>query len=235
MTDAMTIKSILSDIESARSAGLLNNDAARAASIALGLEGDDAMLANRLIAQGSDPASLEYVATGAVSTPVAQAHRNGPGALEGEDRRSWLLLAALSVDESKGSTLRERVLQFADGLGQLRRCLEDGDHETRETLIAEKEQEIRTLPHALIPVGGPFLPTYRADFGFAAAYWNGASAAAVIGSYNGEPYIAVGSNGTPLDQLGITVDKSIAPCFGIIENPEEVARVSAAFDAQVPS
>ncbi|HET6494071.1 MAG TPA: hypothetical protein VFH61_01755 [Thermoleophilia bacterium] len=227
-----SIQNILDAIEAARLAGTLNNDSARAASVALGLEGDDAMLANRLIAQGSDPASLEYVATGSVSAPVAHAHRNGPGSLEGEDRRSWLLLAALSVDESQDSTLRKRTGQFAQAVTFLNEgglwCGKDSD-----ALIAAKEAEIRQLPHALLPVGGPFLPTYKADLGFAAAYWSGASAAAVIGSHNGETYVAVGSNGTPLVELGITVDKPIAPCFGIIEDAEAVKRIVAAYNGNV--
>jgi hypothetical protein len=230
-----SIQNILDSIEAARLAGRLNNDAARAASIALGLEGDDAMLANRLIAQGSDPASLEYVAKGAVSPHIAHAHRNGPGSLEGEERRSWLLLAALSTDESQGSTLRERLAQFAEALSAFHVLSAEthfhNESPEAEKLIHEKDLEIRTLPYVAADVGGRTLRVYKADLGFAAAYWSGAEVAAVLGTYNGEPYIAVGSNGTPLEELGITVDKPIAPCFGIIEDPDKVAAIQKVVEA----
>jgi hypothetical protein len=212
------MQDILNAIEAARRAGTLSNDAARAASVALGLTGDDAMLAVRILAQGSDPASIEYLATGAVSAPIALAHRNGPGSLTGADRDRWLNLAGLSVDESKGSTLRSRVLGMVEALN----ALPTGGFER----IARKREEIASLPFKMGTVGGREMRVYQTDLGFAAAYWAGEPCAAVLGVYNGVPYLAVGSNGTPLASLGVTVGKPIAPCFGIIEDPAAVAAVS---------
>ena len=215
---------ILDAIEAARRSGALCNEAARLASVALGLEGEDAMLANRLISQGADPASIEYLATGKVSPHIALAHVQGPGSLVGEEREDWLFLAALSADESKGSTLRDRVLGFGAaviGLGM--------DAERRAAKVAKKEAEIASLPFKVASVGGREMRVYTADLGFAAAYWEGEPCAAVLGEFNGEPYLAVGSNGTPLADLGVTVGKPLAPCFGIIEDPEVVATVAAGF------
>lgn len=216
------MQNILAAIESARRAGTLSNDAARAASIALTLKGDDAMLAARIVAQGADPASIEYLATGEVSPAVALAHRNGPGPLTGEDRERWLALAALSADESQESTLRARVIGLAEGVHRFRTMGAD----ERKALADGKRREIGALSSKLGTVGGREMRVYSSDLGFAAAYWDGEPCAAVLGSYNGAPYLAVGSNGTPLADLGVTVGKPLAPCFGIVEDPAAVAAVS---------
>jgi len=215
------VQDILAAIEAARRAGTINNDAARAASVALTLTGDDAMLANRIIAQGSDPASIEYLADGEVSAPIALAHRQGPGSLTGEDRERWLALAALSHDESRESTLSQRVLDLAGAVMTWQRATP----ENKAVLAEGFRNKIAALPFDVRTVGGRQMRVYDADLGFAAAYWDGHSCAAQRGVYNGAPYVAVGSNGTPLADLGITVDKPLTPCFGIIEQPEAVAAI----------
>lgn len=222
-----TIEEITSLIEEARREGTLGNDAARAASVALTLEGDDAMLANRVLAQGADPASIEYLVRGEVSPHVALAHRQGPGSLKGEERRSWLELAALSADESKESLLIDRVTGFAHAHAIL-----TGGDDTRAQLergADRLEATIKHLKHRMLPVGGRSLRVYTTDLGFASAYWQGERAAAVLGSHNGEPYVAVGCvPETTLGELGIEVDKPLGPQFGIIENPAAVAAIKEA-------
>ena len=214
------VQDIIQSIEDARKGGLLGNDAARAATVALGLTGNDAMLACRIIAQGADPASIEYLATGKVSDAIALAHRNGPGSLTGKDRQHWLNLAGLSADESKDSTLRDRFRGLANAI----RIYRD---DPRAMMVGGiiMEGKINGLPFTMQTIGGREMRLYTADLGFAAAYWQGEPCAAVLSSYNGKPYIAVGSNGTPLADLGVTVNKTLAPCFGIIEDAAEVARV----------
>jgi len=208
------METILASIESARRDGSLSNDAARAASIALGLTGDDAMLACRILAQGSDPASLEYLVTGEVSAPVATAHRFGPGGLTGDDKMRWLYLASLSADESKASTLRERVLWFVRGV----RSLESDSRDERFRSGQAIENKVRSLPFTVETVAGRAMRVYDADLGFAAAYWSGEPCAAVRGVFNGKPYLAIGSNGVTLTSLGIVgLTKTISPTFGILE------------------
>lgn len=222
-----TIQKILDSIEAARQAGEINNDAARAASVSLGLEGDEAMLANRVLAQGSDPASLEYVITGSVSDHIATAHRQGPGSLGGEERRHWLLLAAMSADESEDSNLRERVIRFSEGIA-IR------DDAEAERAIRVKEAEILALRSVGIIIGDRGMQLYDADLGFAAAYWAGEQCAAVLGVYDGEPYVAVGADQSrdapSLEELGVPVDKALSTHFGVIEDRETVARFREHFD-----
>jgi hypothetical protein len=219
-----TMADALASIEAARRAGRINNDAARAASVALGLTGDDAMLACRLLAQGADPASIEYLAWGKVSEPIALAHRQGPGSLTGVDRDTWLYLAALSADESQPSTLRERVLGLIRAY-----CMvtEDDSSEGVEAKIAAKRAEIAALPYKLANVGGREMRVYRSNLGFASAYWAGEPCAAVLSGDGDGTYIAVGSNGVPLADLEVTVGKPLAPCFGIIEDREMVGMALA--------
>ena len=213
--DTATIKGLTDAIEAARLAGVLSNDAARAASVALTLTGDDAMLAVRVLVQGSDPASLEYVTTGDVSAPIRQAHRQGPGGLaEGEDRDRWLYLAALSCDESKPTTLRERVAQFCQAVIDVNDYLPM----KRRAIIGAKESEIKCLPFTTGKVGGREMRVYATDLGFAAAYWEGEACAAVrCHEADGSSYLAVGANApATLEGLGVKVDKTLAPAFGLI-------------------
>ena len=211
---ATNMETILASIESARRDGVLSNDAARAATIALGLTGDDAMLACRVLAQGSDPASIEYLATGKVSALVATAHRFGPGGLTGDDKAHWLYLASLSADESKASTLRERVNGLATALASIARDDSDARFRAGQAI----ENKVRSLPFVVESIAGRAMRVYDADLGFAAAYWSGEPCAAVRGVFNGKPYLAVGSNGVTLASLGVTgLTKSISPTFGIVE------------------
>lgn len=217
----MSVEAIIQSIEEARKSGILSNDAARVATVALGLTGHDAMLACRIIAQGADPASIEYLVTGQVSDAIALAHRNGPGSLTGKDRQHWLNLAGLSADESQDSTLRDRFWMLANAVRIYK--------ENPQAVIvggAVTEAKILSLPFTRQNIGGCEMRLYRADLGFAAAYWQGEPCAAVLSSYNGKPYIAVGSNGMTLADLGITVNKTLSPHFGIIEDAETVVRVT---------
>lgn len=219
------MQDLLDMIETARRSGRIGNDAARAASIALGLKGDDAMLACRLIAQGSDPASLELVATGAVSAPIAQAHRQGPGGLTGADRDRWLLLAAASHDEARESSLLDRVRGFVRGLREVEEAGRDADK--ARAMIEREERRIMASPYRMATISGRKMRLYESDLGFAAAYWSDESCAAVLGSYGGKPYVAVGSNGVTLESLGVVVEKLLAPSFGIIESPAAVDAIAS--------
>lgn len=224
------IQNIINLIEQARRNKILNNESARAATIVLGFEGHDALLANRLLAQGSDPASLEYAFYGKISDSIMTAHRFGPGSLEGEYRDYWLLLAALSTDESKDSSFLARIQQFCDAYARMKFKGLDVNSESNRRLIDEKRKEIDELDYVTLPVGGVFMRLYAADLGFAAAYWAGEECAAVLGSFNGEPYVAVGSKRTPLADLGVKVDKVLSPTFGIIEDKERVKFLKGVWD-----
>lgn len=219
------MQDLLNVIEDARRSGKVNNDAARAASIALGLTGDGAMLACRLLAQGSDPASLELVAAGAVSAPIAMAHRQGPGGLTGADRDRWLLLAAASHDEATESSLLDRVRGFVRGLREVEEAERDAGK--ARAMIEREEQRIKASPYRMATVSGREVRLYESDLGFAAAYWSGEPCAAVLGVYGGKPYVAVGSNGVTLAGLGIEVEKLLAPAFGIVESPAAVEAIKA--------
>ena len=218
------MQDILDAIEAARLAGVLGNDAARLASISLKLTGDEAMLALRALGQGADPASNMYLATGEVPVFIEHAHRNGPGGLVGAEQDEWLYQAAISADESKDSTLRGRIL----GLFAAQMAMANDTPADRRRRIDAKRAEIASLPFTTRAIGGREMRVYTADLGFAAAYWSGEPCAAVLGSFNGEPYLAVGSNGTPLVELGVKVGKAIAPCFGIVEDPATLATVRQA-------
>lgn len=225
----MTIQSIIQAIEDARKSGQLGNDAARAATVALGLTGNDAMLACRIIAQGADPASIEYLVTGQVSDTIALAHRQGPGSLTGKNKQQWLNLASLSADESKNSTLRDRFWLLADAVRTYNLMLDEGSPLYADILhrAMELEDKILSLPYTHHVIGGRKMRVYTADLGFAAAYWQGEPCAAVLSTYNGEPYISVGSNGPSLADLGVTVNKLLSPCYGIIEDATTIASIKA--------
>lgn len=233
----MTKQEILEAIEEARLAEELTNDQARAASVCLGLEGDEAMLACRLM-QGADPASLDYLDTGAVSSMIQRAHRDGPAVYTRDDPEllDYLALCALSADESRESTLRTRVL----GLARAMRILNESDGEFRDAALvamgAKEMEKIEALPYKELTVHGTPMRVYNSDRGFVAAAWAGEQVAATLGSYNGEPYLAVGAppQAPTLEEQGVPVDKTISPRFGIISEPNEVARVETAFLGATP-
>ena len=199
---------ILQAIEDARQKGILSNDVARAMSVIHEMTGDEALLACRLI-QGPDPASIEYLLTGKISEHIMMAHREGPGSLHGHKRGDWLDLASYSVDESKLHSLRDNILAFSSAIEEImkngRGCSER---------IAEKEAEIKSLPYEMRSINGREVRVYDADLGFAAAYWDGEPCAVV----KGDGFMMLGSNGTPLKDLGFTISnkESRGPCFAII-------------------
>ena len=226
------VEKILSLIEEARVAKALTNDQARVASVGLALEGDEAMLACRLIAQGSDPASLDYIDTGEVSAKVALAHKEGPGVFKADDpdRLDYLSLCALSADESQDTGgVRGRFYGFMHAmeiLGMDERWREN----VMEGLGRLELKKIMSLPYVTNQVNGVVMRIYTTDRGFAAAVWDEKDpqlVAAVLGHFNGEPYLAIGIPPYPptLAEQGIKVDKLHAPRFGIVENPDEVGRV----------
>jgi hypothetical protein len=212
MANNETVASVLASINALAASGAIDKNAARAAGLALGFTGNDAMLAVRLLADGSDPASIEYLGTGTVSEPIALAHARGPGSLTGEDRDRWLNLASVSHDESKGSTLRDRVNGFILADATLRGDLTDSG--AREARIEAKRAEVAGLAFTLETIGGREMRVYSTDLGFAAAYWDGEPCAAVRGT--GIMFCA--SSGTPLADLGVTIPEvgQRGPCFSVL-------------------
>ena len=206
------MKKILDLINAAVAAGELDKNAARAAGIALGFVGDDAMLAVRVLADGADPASLEFLAYGRISDPIRLAHGRGPGSLVGEDRDEWLLLTAASVDESKVSTFRERVQGFTAGL--LRMEAQESDGRVRAADIQAQAARVAALPYTTETICGRAMRVYGEDLGFAAAYWAGEPCAAVRGT--GIMFVA--SSGTPLATIGVTIPEvgQRGPCFSVL-------------------
>jgi len=201
-------------IEADREAGLITNDQAQAATIALSLTENEAMLACRLLGGGADPASLQYLEKGEVDDLVALAHHAGPGIyLEGNnpERETYLALCALSADESKSSTLRERVLHYGDTLHVM-----GSDREQMFELAALEYEKIMALPYETKVVDGITLRIYRSDRGFANAYWSGCNYAAVYFE-GGDPYLYVCTNGTrSVESLGIKLNKTLDANRGLI-------------------
>jgi hypothetical protein len=218
-------------IEEARQAKELSNDQARVASVALNLEENDAMLACRLVCQGADPASLDYIDTGDVDELVMEAHKNGPGVYKADDpnRLDYLALCALSADESKGTTgVRGRFHGFLRAMQVL--GMEDPQlrEDVMEGLGKRELEKIQNLPYVTNQVLGTVMRIYTTDRGFAQAAWAGQSVAAVLGTgHDGKPYLALGAPPycPTLKEQGIEVDKDLYPRFGIVSNPDEVGRV----------
>jgi len=207
-----------------RTCQALSVDQIRLIEIAIGLSGDEAMLATRALGGGPDPASLEYLSTGKVSTLVARAHQLGPGVFEGKNldqRNHYLGLCALSADESQERTVRDNLLSFAEALD----TLWSEDVEEFEMGAQVELQKITALPFRVVDVLGTPTRLYRSDRGFAAAYWSGERHAAVAGVFQGKPYLAVGTVAdTTLAQVfSIQPGKRISPQFGIVEEPDLVA------------
>jgi hypothetical protein len=226
----LVVARIVGLIEQARATRQLGNDQARAASVVLALEGDDAMLANRLISQGADPASLDYIDTGEVTPKIRQAHRNGPGVYEPGDpeRMDYLALCALSADESQGTgTVRERLWVFFEAM----RRLNHEDPEFQAAAMAELGRrelaKIENLPYSVATVGGRSMRVYVTDRGFAAAAWDGECCAAVLGRDENGPYLAVGAPpyANTLAELGVEIDKAISDRFGIVTDESAVTAV----------
>jgi hypothetical protein len=223
-------------IEDARQKKLLTNDQARAASVALGLEGDEAMLASRLMSGGADPASLQYLERGSVSEKVALAHYAGPGVFTADDpeREDYLGLCALSADESQRVSLRERVNHYVESLSIPIDVLPD--------LARDELASIMSLPFSTVTlkdIGGDnhlgevSLRVYKSDRGFANAYWSGVAYAAVY--FDGEPlsenenerpYLYVCTNGSVgVESLGLPLDKVLDDNRGIISSGGTVSYI----------
>jgi hypothetical protein len=235
----MTAEQLLDLIEGARLAGHVSNDQARAASVALGLEGHEAMLFARL-ASGSDPASQEYLATGKVSELVARAHCEGPGVYtdpHSPEACHYLLLCGLSADEARPlATLRERFLQFQRGTSLL--CAPRAEYPNQEIvdeLVTSEREKIRCLPYVGLRIQDhPFrdpevhdvtLRLYASDRGHAAAYWDGQPYAAVFHTDPRGDYLAVGTRpGLTLAEAGILTDKALSTSYGLIFRPEVLAK-----------
>lgn len=205
----MGIQEVLAAIEQLRKNREISNDAANAASVALQLEGDEAMLANRLINRGSDPASFQLVIRGEISEAVRRAHTQGPGLLKEDEREDWLVLAAASFpDDQKDALPSIKIRQFCQAVAWLRTALE----EDRRIIAQEEYEKIVSLPFLRGEVSGVEMRIYDHDFGFAAAYWSGEEYAAVRQGAD----VFVGSQGRSLEELGVKVDKLVTPTFGMI-------------------
>jgi hypothetical protein len=197
---ALTSEQILDLIEASRIAGHLSNDQARAASMALVLEGHEAMLAARMLGNGGDPASVEYLATGEVSELVARAHLEGPGVYTdpyAQETGHYLLLCSQSEDESAPTpTLRGRITravagaglisagqqlgQRLAGAGLISMAADERDLPTVVGLITGEREKIRWLPSATMTIQGVETRLYASDRGFANAYWQGHKHAATF-------------------------------------------------------
>ncbi len=204
------IAEISERIEDARKGGLIDNEVANLVTDSLQLSGEDALFANRVISRGSDPASLELAMTGTVSEATMRAHTLGPGALSEDEKGSWLVLAAASIDENAKADLpiTEKFNQFRKAVNWLETA---SDEEKKEAANAEL-QKILNLPFKVENIGGVNMQVYTSDRGFASAYWSGKGYAAVKQGN----MIFVGSQEKPLEEIGVKVDKQLSPTFGII-------------------
>ena len=225
---ALTSEQILDLIEASRIAGHLSNDQARAASLALVLEGHEAMLAARLLGNGGDPASVEYLATGEVSELVARAHVEGPGVYTdpyAQETGHYLLLCSQSEDESAPTpTLRGRITRAVAGAGLIFRGVDERDLPVAVGLIAGEREKIRRLPSAAMTIQGVETRLYASDRGFAHAYWQGHKHAATFNVDKRGDYVAVGCRrGSSLREVGITADKALSAAYGLIFKPEIVS------------
>jgi len=206
------LKNVLAQIEELRQEKALHNEQAALASYVLErlTDQDEAMLANRLVHCGSDPASLQLALTGAVSDPVQRAHTMGPGCLTEDERGEWLLLASQSLgEEGLDYTVRQKVTQF---LGALTFLQTASGLELQGAIEAELEK-IVSLSYVTQVVGGVAMKTYTSDRGFAAAYWSGEQYAAVE---QGDLTFVGCTGEATLDSIGVKVDKQISPQFGLI-------------------
>jgi len=234
-----TIQVIVNWIRTAVELRLITREAGDAAIMCLHLEGDEAVLANRLITRGADPFALEYVNEGKVSDKVRAAHYAGPGVYSRDDpeRRHYLTLCALSADETKDGqdqTLRDRVLEFAQGLADLN-ALEVQVAAPRDDLERHadaEEKRIMETPTIQIDVGCVNMMVGTSDRVFAKAYWSGRPCAGVYHVHPVEgPGILVGCDpqGTAevtLFDLGVKVDKTIKPDLGVVTDELTLTRVA---------
>ncbi len=175
------------------------------------LKPDDQVFMNRLISRGSDPFSIQYAARGEVSDAVRTAHFNGPSLLEGEDRKDWLFLASLSVDEhGEQLTLIEKVKQMVAAVTNYCNSTEANKTEA----INKVQRKIEELDYQLVRIGRCCMRLYTADLGFTSAYWDGKDCAAVR-QHDGLTFVGTKPS-TSLEDLGIQVDKKLSDQFGII-------------------
>ncbi len=204
------IAKLLGEIEDLRKLGTIDNESANLASFALTLKGDEALLANRIVSRGSDPASLELVLNGEISEPVMRAHRRGPGALTELEREKWLLLASQSLDENadNGLSVIEKIQQFDEAIHWLKTASDEQKKEAIHTTL----DSILQIPYEEAEISGLRMRVYESDKGFASAYWSGEDFAAVK---EGD-LTFVGSKAKSLDEIGVKVDKQLSPTFGII-------------------
>jgi len=215
------VKNILALIETARELKILTNDQARSASVNLELTGPESMAAGRLASGGADPASLQLFKYGEVDDLVALAHHAGPGVYKADDpeRETYLALCALSMDESQGSTLRERVLHYVKVLQIM------DNPEQMAALAAIELEKIMACPYMIRDVCGLDLRIYLSDLGFANAYWSGRNYAAVYFDVE-EPYLYVCTNGErSISSLGITFDKVLDTNRALILKADRVKQI----------
>jgi len=116
------IQTILKAARSARDSGEIGHNQLTAIEQFLRLDDPlEIMLACRIFGGGADPASLSYLDSGFVPKKIMLAHVAGPSVFTRTDpeRDRYLTLCALSEDEAAGTTLRNRVLTFAEALVRL--------------------------------------------------------------------------------------------------------------------
>jgi hypothetical protein len=225
-------------LNEAAASGELSRDLATAAVELFKLEGNEAMLACRLLGGGADPASLEYLADARVSEKIELAHRNGPSVykLGDPDLQHYLTLCGLSEDEADDSNLRGRVLRYAESLKYLGALGPDGAWSEHQLADAAEDASLAytSLPYAEVYLDGVNVRCYTSDGGHAAAVWDGddpQTASCVFGIFNGEPYLALAApiHAPPLVRQGFAdtlAEKQLSERFWIVTNPGVVAAVS---------
>jgi len=211
--------SVLAQIEELRTEKAVSNEQAALASYVIEklTDQDEALLANRLVHCGSDPASLQLALDGSVSEPIRRAHAQGPGALAEGERQDWLLLASQSLgEEGLDMTVHAKVLQFMAAV----RFLQTATVGEKADAVEGELAKIKALPYVTQTIGGVAMRHYTSDRGFAAAYWSGESFAAV---QQGELTFVGCTGEATLESIGCTVDKPLGPQFGLIFAKENVS------------
>lgn len=189
-----------------------------------------ALLANRTLNQGADPAWLQMVAPEAVAViatsfglsseqvnnAIELAHKAGPAAfaIDSPEEMLWLLLAKYSIDEAdKLEGPHKVVAASARKMVELEQYA-SGQHDFLADAQAYRTKILsEVISHEIASLGSG-VPLYTSDLGFYAAYRTGNHVAAVRAT---DGLVFYGTDGSvTLEEAGITVDKPLSKTFGIV-------------------
>jgi len=240
----VTLEAVRSNITELSKSRKITRDQERIADGALENQ-DFALLANRILNQGTDPELLRrtvpeavyFVATQLGMTQeeadkaIETAHKMGPGSLPVDSKQEWLwlILAKHSVDEAEKPETPAAVLRssarkivalenYADSK-PTPEAVEADAREFRKLKLAET-QPIGKAPQQMKTKEGTLadIPLYDHDLGFYAAYRSGSPIAAVKDK---DGLVFYGSDGSlTLEEAGIKLDKPLSPYFGIVFPPK---------------